>query len=134
MTGCDIYLFCLWRQSKPWWSYILKILGTEYHITFKFMSYFPNSMSLTRKFYNNERLLGGYDKKLDGIKGEFIFCVCLDNKANRFKKLFDLKRKFRHIRGIKNDFDFIHSSQNIEELITQLGIIGELPWQSVTLT
>jgi hypothetical protein len=48
-----------------------------------------------RKFYNQENLVGGYEKKLDDVEGEFLFCICKDENMNDFNKLFDIKRKLR---------------------------------------
>ena len=97
-----------------------------------FMSFFPNDMKLSRKFYNNEDLIGGYAKKLDGMRGEFIFCICKDEKMNDISKVVELKRKIRNLRNLKQDFNLIHASQTIQEFTRQIKIIGELPWQSVT--
>ena len=82
MGNCDTYLFCLWHESKPWWNEIVHRLKRTYDISMMFMSFFPNDMKLSRKFYNNEDLIGGYAKKLDGMRGEFIFCICKDEKMN----------------------------------------------------
>ena len=77
INNCDIYLFCLWHESKPWWKQITSKLKETYDITMMGKSCFPNDMKLAIKFYDNERLLGGYGKKLDGMNGEFIFCMCI---------------------------------------------------------
>ena len=114
MTGyCDIYLFCLWHESKPWWERIVDRLTHEYGMTMMFKSCFPNDMELARRFYDNERLLGGYGKKLDGMRDEFVFCVCKDKEMNNIVKLLELKHELRGWRGIKDDFNFIHASQTI---------------------
>ena len=132
MVYCDIYLFCLWHESKPWWYQIIDKLKKMYDIQMSFMSYFPNDMTLARKFYDNENLIGGYARKLNGMKNEFIFCICKDKKMNDFEKVTGLKKKIRKLRNLPNDFNLIHASESIKEFVRQLKIIGELPWQSVT--
>ena len=84
---CDIYLFCLWHESKLWWKQIIDNLEKSYDITLLSRSYFPNDIRLARTFYDNEDLIRGYGKKLDGMKGEFIFCICKDEKMNNIPKL-----------------------------------------------
>ena len=64
--------------------------------------------------------MGGYQRKLDDVEGEFLFCVCKDENMNDFKKLFDMKRKLRSLSGIKRDYNFIHSSNTLEEFVRQL--------------
>ncbi len=92
-------------------------------------SFFPRSISTLRRFYNQEKLVGGYQRKLDDVEGEFLFCVCKDENMNDFKKLFDMKRKLRSLSGIKRDYNFIHSSNTLEEFVRQLEIVERMPWQ-----
>ena len=82
-----------------------------------------------RKFYNQEQLVGGYKKKLTDVKDEFLFCICKDKEMNDTRKLLDLKKKFRALSRIEDDYNFIHSSNSIEEFVRQLEILEKLPWQ-----
>lgn len=82
-----------------------------------------------RKFYNQEQLVGGYEKKLADVKDEFLFCICKDKEMNDIRKLLDLKKKFRALSRIKDDYNFMHSSNSTEEFVRQLVILERLPWQ-----
>ena len=97
-----------------------------------FKSFFPNDMKLARKFYDNEDLLGGYGKKLDGMKGEFICCICKDEKMNNKPKILKLKHEIRSLRNIIDDFNLIHGSQTTPEFVRQMQIIEQLDWQKAS--
>jgi hypothetical protein len=125
---CDIFLFCLWKKSRKFWDNIIDTLKNEYQITFYQKTEFPNSINILKEFYNNEYLVGGYDKKLEDIQGRFIFCICKDKELNNYKKLYDLKKQIRNLSDYENDYNFIHSSNSVPELIRQLKIIGGFQW------
>ena len=48
---------------------------------------------------------------------------------NDFKKLFDVKRKLRGLSGIKDDYNFLHSSNSTEEFVRQIEIVEKMSWQ-----
>jgi diketogulonate reductase-like aldo/keto reductase len=87
-------------------------------------------MSTLRKFYNNEILVGGYQKKLNDVKGEFIFIAAKDNSDIRgyVDRLNKLKRQVRGLSRYENDYNFIHSSSSLDEFCRQLRIIGGFKW------
>lgn len=131
---CDIYLFCLWHESKPWWRMFLLELGSAYDINMVFKSFFPNDLDLVRRFYNNENLISGYQRKLDGMIGEFIFCICHDRSGGDLVKLSRIKSKLRSVRNRKIDYNLIHGSESLSEFMRQVNIIGRLSWQKVIHT
>lgn len=132
MNLCDIYLFCLWHQAKPWWRKFIDEIKSNYEIKMMFKSWFPNDMKMARRFYGNASLICGYERKLDGMRGEFIFLTCHDEKMNDVDKIRKLKDNMRKVRNIKVDYNLIHGSETLDEFTRQIKIIGELPWQLAT--
>ena len=98
----------------------------------KFKSWFPNDIKLARKFYGNENLICGYERKLDGMKGEFMVLLCHDEKMNDIVKIRKLKDDIRKARNIKIDYNLVHGSETLNEFARQIEIIGGLPWQLAT--
>jgi hypothetical protein len=66
---------------------------------------------------------------LDDVEGEFLFCICKDENMNDFNKLFDIKRKLRKLSGVKDDYNFLHSSNSTEEFVRQIEIVEKMSWQ-----
>lgn len=130
MYNCDIYLFCLWRKSRPYWDYIINDIGKEYRVAFMFKGIFPNYIDFLQRFYNNERI-GNYRQKLSNIAGEFVSCVAVDDKFNDFDKLDSAKLRYRNLSSIPNDYDFLHSSQTVPEFIRQISILERVKWKKL---
>jgi len=99
------------------WKQMFEELKKIYEIRFQMKGIFPKSIKTLRKFYNQENLVGGYHRKLDDVEGEFLFFVCKDENMNDFKKLFEIKKKLRALSGIKDDYNFMHSSNSTEEFV-----------------